>query len=343
MNNPVYESIERFVPHKILGKNSDPEYYNKEIKRLNLKFRKAYNRRKLGIQYTEGLKHLSKQLLAAKKSAQEAFLKSILSNEGKCWNEFYKYVKRRRGNRENIPAINDCNRQIVTDAIEKANTFNSYYSTVFSSEDNIPNVQSENIGDPFTTDIKKIRKIIKAIGKNKSVGPDRVSGEILKLGVEAMIPYLARLLDITINNGTLPCDWRRATVVPVYKSGDRSLVTNYWPVSLTSIVCKQMEHIIASYLRQVWDKNDWLCEGQHGFRPGYSCESQVITVYQDIADSLDNGDRIDAIIVDFSKTFDLVPHDRLLTKTANSGADPRVAVWIREFLSGRTQRVRIEG
>jgi len=45
--------------------------------------------------------------------------------------------------------------------------------------------------DPFTTDIKTIRRRIKAIGKNKSVGPDRVSGEILKLGGEAMIPYLA--------------------------------------------------------------------------------------------------------------------------------------------------------
>ena len=46
--NIVYESIERFVPHKILRKNSDPEYYNKEIRRLKLKVRKAYNRRKLG-------------------------------------------------------------------------------------------------------------------------------------------------------------------------------------------------------------------------------------------------------------------------------------------------------
>jgi len=31
-------------------------------------------------------------------------------------------------------------------------------------------------------------------------------------------------------------------------------------------------------LRQVWDKNDWLYKGQHGFKPGYSCESQVIMV-----------------------------------------------------------------
>jgi hypothetical protein len=43
----VYECIERFVPRKTLRKNSDPEYYNKEIKRLKSKVRKAYNRRKL--------------------------------------------------------------------------------------------------------------------------------------------------------------------------------------------------------------------------------------------------------------------------------------------------------
>jgi len=89
-----------------------------------------------------------------------------------------------------------------------------------------------------------------------------------------MIPYLARLLDVTITNGTLPADWKRAIVVPVHERGDRSLVTNYRPVSLTSVVCKQMEHVIASYLRQVCDKNDWLYKGQHGFWPGYSCESQ---------------------------------------------------------------------
>jgi hypothetical protein len=51
-------------------------------------------------------------------------------------------------------------------------------------------------------------------------------------------------------------------------------------------------------------------------------------VYQDIADSLDNGIRIHTIIIDFSKAFDLVPHDRLLTKIASSGVDSRVVIWI---------------
>jgi hypothetical protein len=83
------------------------------------------------------------------------------------------------------------------------------------------------------TSAKIIRKRLAALGKNKSVGPDGVSGEILKLGGEAMIPYLARLLDVTINNATLPSDWKKAVVVPVYKGGDRSLVSNYRPVSLT--------------------------------------------------------------------------------------------------------------
>jgi hypothetical protein len=77
-----------------------------------------------------------------------------------------------------------------------------------------------------------------------------------------------------------------------------------------------MEHAIASYLRKLWDNKDWLFDGQHGFRPEYSCESQLITIYQGISYSLDNGSRIDAIIIDFSKAFDLVPHDRLLTKIA---------------------------
>jgi hypothetical protein len=104
-----------------------------------------------------------------------------------------------------------------------------------------------------------------------------------------------------------------------------------------------MEHVIASYLRQVWDKNKWLYEGQHGFRPGYSCESQVVTVCQDIADSMDDGDRIDAIVIDFSKAFDLVLHDRLLMKIAIAGVDSRTVTWVREFLRGRTQRVRLGG
>ena len=102
-----------------------------------------------------------------------------------------------------------------------------------------------------------------------------------------------------------------------------------------------MEHVIAGYIRHVWEDSDWLCEGQHGFTPGYSCGSQIITVCQDISDSLDEAARLDAIIIDFSKAFELVPHDRLLKKIAASNLDSKVVVWIREFFIGRSHRVRV--
>ena len=104
-----------------------------------------------------------------------------------------------------------------------------------------------------------------------------------------------------------------------------------------------MEQVIAGYLRHVWEMSGWLYEGQHGFRPGYSCESQVAAVCQDIADSLDEGIRTDTIITDFSKTIDFVPHDRLLMKIEATGVDLRVLVWIEGFLLGRSQRVRVDG
>ena len=92
--------------------------------------------------------------------------------------------------------------------IEKPYSFHSF---------NIPHIQRENTGEPFTIYIKIIRGRIGAIGKNKSLGPDRVAGEILNLGGEAMIPYLEQLLAITMNNGTLPADWKTATVIPFHK------------------------------------------------------------------------------------------------------------------------------
>ena len=60
-----------------------------------------------------------------------------------------------------------------------------------------------------------------------------------------MTPYLARLPEITINNNAILGDWKKAIVVPIYQLGDRSVVENYIPASLTSVVCKHMEHVIA--------------------------------------------------------------------------------------------------
>jgi len=83
-----------------MSKNPDPEFYNKEVKRLEIKVGEMYNKRKSGQPYQEELKRLSKELLVAKKKAQETFLRPVLQNEVRCCTEFYKYVKGRNGNTE---------------------------------------------------------------------------------------------------------------------------------------------------------------------------------------------------------------------------------------------------
>jgi hypothetical protein len=111
----------------------------------------------------------------------------------------------------------------------------------------------------------------------------------------------------------------------------------YRPVSLTSVVCKQMEHVIEGYLRQVWEMRAWLYEGQYGSRPRYSCESQVVMVCQAIANSLNEGVRTEVIIIHSTNAFDLAPNDRLPTKIAATGVDLRVVIWVKEFLLRSTQ------
>jgi len=134
-------------------------------------------------------------LLTAKINAQETFLSSVLQNEGKSWSEFYRLVNRRNGNKENIPAMKDCNGGQITDPVDKANSLNNYYASVFSCERDIPDINSTHSDKPFNIKIIIIRKRLAKIGRNKSVGPDGIPGAILKMGGEAMIPCLARLLD----------------------------------------------------------------------------------------------------------------------------------------------------
>jgi hypothetical protein len=174
------------------------------VKRLKIKVRRAYNRRNLGEHDQHKLKRPSQKLLSAKRNAQETFLRSLLQNEGKSWAEFYRYVKRRKGN---IPMIRDCNEEHSTDPVEKANNLNNYYASVFSYERDIPELKTSHLYVPFTI---KMRKRLAMIGINKSVRPDDIPGDILKMGGEVMIPYLARLLDISINNGNIPGDWKKS-------------------------------------------------------------------------------------------------------------------------------------
>ena len=78
----------------------------------------------------------------------------------------------------------------------------------------------------------------------------------------------------SLNTGTRPEDWLTANITPVYKKGNRSIPSNYRPISLTSVCSKVMEHIVFHSIMQHVQHYGILSEFQHGLRPGYSCQTE---------------------------------------------------------------------
>ncbi|KAI8481643.1 hypothetical protein Bbelb_406440 [Branchiostoma belcheri] len=84
-------------------------------------------------------------------------------------------------------------------------------------------------------------------------------------------------------------------------------------------------------------------ELKHGFRKGLSCETQLLVTTHDLAHGLDQNLQIDAVVLDFSKAFDTVPHQRLLSKLQYYGIKGHILSWLKAFLTERTQTVVLDG
>lgn len=91
------------------------------------------------------------------------------------------------------------------------------------------------------------------------------------------------------------------------------------------------------------DYNDFFYHHQHGFRKGYSCETQLFEFTHDLHCSLQSRNETDAIFLDFSKAFDRVPHIRLISKLSRLHLDPHVLMWIHNFLDSRMQYTVLNG
>ena len=108
-------------------------------------------------------------------------------------------------------------------------------------------------------------------------------------------------------------------------------------------MCKILEHIIHTSVKVHFELNNILMDSQHGFRRRRSCETQLILTIDDLARGMNHKQQIDAKLLDFSKAFDRVPHQRLLLKLKHYGVRGNILSWIGDFLSARTQEVIIEG
>jgi hypothetical protein len=91
------------------------------------------------------------------------------------------------------------------------------------------------------------------------------------------------------------------------------------------------------------EKHNVLTSLNHGFRSGYSCETQLVVTIHDMLQSFDKGKQVDIGILYFSKAFDTIPHDRLLHKIDQYRIREPLHTWLTSFLTERKMRVALEG
>ena len=100
--------------------------------------------------------------------------------------------------------------------------------------------------------------------------------------------------------------------------------------------------IICHHIHAHLDNYNTLPVFQHGFRSGHSCDSQLLSTVH-LMSIFDRKKWVDVAVLDFSKGFDVMPHHRLLGKLWHCGINGRALEWVADFLSGRTQRVIVDG
>ena len=120
--------------------------------------------------------------------------------------------------------------------------------------------------------------------------------------------------------------WKRAAIIPIYKSGDKTVQSNYRPISLTSVICKVLERIIRKQVFSFLDQKGCLNSTQHGFRPGHSCLSALLDVFDNIMHMLDSSSSVDMVYLDFTKAFDKVDHGILLHKLRAVGITANIGI-----------------
>ena len=242
------------------------------------------------------------------------------------------------------------NDKLVNSDGEMVELLSDQFKSVYTIEDNsgIAVLQTQYLTEEIMEEMGDIgsdlvREYLKRVKPNKAEGPDEIYARILKECEKELSIPLAIIFSKSLNDSQIPFDWKRANVIPIFKKGDKSKVENYRPVSLTSLVCKILESIIKDNILIFLDDNNLIRDTQHGFRKGRSCLTNLLAFFDEATESFDKGKQLDVSYLDFSKAFDKVPHKRLCLQLKNHGINFKTLNWIEAWLSGRQQRVLLNG
>ena len=339
--------ISQYIPSKLVKKRSSLPWVNKHIKKLIKKKCKLYKQAKKSGNWNEFKVHQNLTRKEIRKAEHDFVNKTITDGLAEDNTKpFWKYIKSKKSDNIGVAPLK-VKGKLESNPQKKAEALLDQFKSVFTRNDSdeLPPV-SLQIKDSLSNikiETKGVEKLLSDIKPSKASGPDQILNLVLKNCARALAPGVAVLFQKSLDSGDLPKDWTDANISPVFKKGDRHLAENYRPVSLTSVLSKKLEHIVCHELHKHFDKNNVLTNVNHGFRAGFSCETQLTITFDDFVRNSEKNIQTDIAILDFSKAFDTVPHRKLLHKLNAYGIKGTLHSWISSFLCKRQMRVVIDG
>lgn len=191
---------------------------------------------------------------------------------------------------------------------------------------------------------EEVEFTIKDLHPKKSPGSDGITNKVVKHFPAPLIALLAAIFSAAMSNASFPQSWKEAIVIGIRKPGKpASEPSSYRPISLLNTLGKLYERIIYSRLKDVIASKSLIPIEQFGFRARHSCVQQVHRIVEHIVERFPQNIRTGALFFDVAKAFDKVWHDGLVYKLYTLGVPDRLVLIIRDFLTNRTFRYRLEG
>ncbi|CAM4590202.1 unnamed protein product, partial [Caretta caretta] len=191
--------------------------------------------------------------------------------------------------------------------------------------------------------LEKVLELTEKLNSNKSPEPDGIHPRVLKELKCEIVELLTMVCNLSFKSATVPNDWKKANVTPIFKKGSRGDPGNYRPVSLTSVPGKLVETIVKNKIVRHIEEHKLLHKSQHGFCKGRSCLTNLLEFFEGVNKHVDKGDPVDIVYLDFQKAFDKVPHQRRLCKLSCHGIRGKILSWTENWLKDRERRIRING